>query len=468
MTALSVALTSAISLLPTQVNAHGYVDFPKARQAFCEEQGGYWWPADGSNIPNAACRAAFLVSGHYPFTQKPEFAANVTDYNSQAAVESVVVDGTLCAGGDNNKAGLNLARADWQRTEIKPNANGDIKLRFHADTPHNPSFWKFYLSKPGFDHVNEALKWSDVDLIQEHGNINIVIDPDGRRFYEMYVAIPANRDGDAILFTRWQRNDAGGEGFYNCSDVTIKAGGPVDNNWYDAGFYVKQGQEAKVGDQVRARLFSENGQELINQVLKITTDNVNGWQKSLADTLMLDHADLIAIGVKNANDEIVFDEANVTSNQVWVHNAQYSFNLTVAPAPPNSAPNVNDIANVEMNEQGIENIHVHAFDDDNDPLTYTFDVPGVFTSSVNGPNLSLVAPSVTTDTDYQISVSVSDGKLTTTKSFTVTVKNLAAAAWSASKTYVGGDKVTHNGQLYEAKWWTLGEEPGTAIVWKAL
>lgn len=466
MKTLTLAISGILSVIPLQASAHGYVEFPKARQAFCEEQGGYWWPADGSNIPNVACREAFLVSGHYPFTQKPEFAANVADYDNQAAVEAVVTDGTLCAGGDANKAGLNLPHAQWQRTEITPNANGQIKLRYRANTPHNPSFWKFYLSKPGFDAHTNALTWADVDLVQEHDNIDLVLDADGRRFYEMYVSIPAGRDGDAILFSRWQRNDAGGEGFYNCSDVTIKDSGPVDDIWYDAGFYVKQGQEANVGDSARMRLFSKEGQELINQVMKITADNVNGWQKTLADMLVFDHPNLLSIGVKNASDEVVFDAVNLTANKIWVHDADHTFNLTVAPAPPNSAPNVNDIANITMNELGVEQIHVHAFDDDNDSISYTFNVPSAFTSSVDGPNLSLVAPKVTTDTDYTISVSVSDGKLSTDKSFTVTVKNLSAAAWSVSKTYVGGDQATHNGKLYKAKWWTLGEEPGSAQVWE--
>lgn len=35
-------------------------------------------------------------------------------------------------------------------------------------------------------------------------------------------------------------------------------------------------------------------------------------------------------------------------------------------------------------------------------------------------------------------------------------------AWSNTKTYVAGDKVVYNGNIFEAKWWTLGDVPGTA------
>lgn len=38
-------------------------------------------------------------------------------------------------------------------------------------------------------------------------------------------------------------------------------------------------------------------------------------------------------------------------------------------------------------------------------------------------------------------------------------------AWSASKTYWGGDRVSYNGKNYEAKWWTQNQTPGTASVW---
>ena len=88
-----------------QANAHAYTQFPKARQAICQAQGGYWWPANGANIPNLACKAAFLESGYVPFVQEHEISINVADYENQAAVESAVPDGTLCSAGSAEKSG---------------------------------------------------------------------------------------------------------------------------------------------------------------------------------------------------------------------------------------------------------------------------------------------------------------------------------------------------------------------------
>lgn len=40
-----------------------------------------------------------------------------------------------------------------------------------------------------------------------------------------------------------------------------------------------------------------------------------------------------------------------------------------------------------------------------------------------------------------------------------------APKWETSAVYTGGDQVQHKGILYEAKWWTTGEEPGTTGEW---
>lgn len=91
-------LGSGFLALPAR--AHGVVEFPIARQLKCFQDGGFWWPADGSGVPNAGCREAFRRSGTYPFQQWNEVTGFPQDYNSQASVEEAIKDGTLCSGGD--------------------------------------------------------------------------------------------------------------------------------------------------------------------------------------------------------------------------------------------------------------------------------------------------------------------------------------------------------------------------------
>lgn len=41
----------------------------------------------------------------------------------------------------------------------------------------------------------------------------------------------------------------------------------------------------------------------------------------------------------------------------------------------------------------------------------------------------------------------------------------ADAAWDAAKVYTGGQRVSHKGHTWEARWWTQNNEPGTNEVW---
>ncbi|MEW6991763.1 lytic polysaccharide monooxygenase [Colwelliaceae bacterium 6441] len=467
---ISAALLVGISSsYINQANAHAFTQFPKARQSICQAQGGYWWPADGANIPNLACKAAFLQSGYVPFVQEHEISVNVADYYNQAAVEAAVPDGTLCSAGSAEKSGLNLPSPHWQKTVVKPDADGKLQIRFNAQTPHNPSYWKIYLSNENFNADTDALGWGDVELIAEHGNIDFTVDPDGNRYYDMEVTIPKSRAGNAVLFSRWQRNDPAGEGFYNCSDITIEQDGVEPDQWQSLSYFVKQGQNAQVTDSIWSRLFDETGQEIISHMYEITADNQANWQASLAAVLSQQYANDIQIGVKDADKNIHFDNSNLFTNQVWATNKNYSFQLSIETASENTAPIVAQIDDVSVNENQTVDIHVHAFDDQNDPLTFTWTVPQGLSMQGNGADVSLSANSVEEDTRLTVSVAVSDGQLSTLRAFSVNVKNVDdlpdVPAWLSTKAYKTGDKVSYNSKVYVAKWWNKNEQPDSSFAW---
>lgn len=82
------------------------------------------------------------------------------------------------------------------------------------------------------------------------------------------------------------------------------------------------------------------------------------------------------------------------------------------------------------------------------------------------------------DTTYKFAVRAVDkkGKLSGLSNI-VTVKTLPNSgnggdakypAWDAKTVYLEGKRVQYNGSEYEARWWTLNEEPGRAEVWKKL
>ncbi|WP_462168220.1 lytic polysaccharide monooxygenase [Pseudoalteromonas lipolytica] len=471
----AVATSMLLACASSHVNAHGFLESPKARQAFCQADGGYWWPADGSAIPNLACRAAFAEAGHVQFVQDIEYSANTIDYTNLAAVKDSVPDGRLCAAGDSEKRGMDLPSAHWQRTEVVPNANGDILVRFLASTPHNPSFWQFYLTKPGFDSATDVLTWDDLELVEEYGNLDFVIGDNNDRYYEMSVSIPAERSGDAILYTRWQRDDAGGEGFYNCSDITIVTDtAPTDpSEWSALTYFVRQGQNAEVGDSVSARLFDETGQELFTQQMQVTSDNQANWQAEFAQLLNLNYSHLLRIGVQDAGGTIAFNASDILTNQVFATNANYSFALSVKAAPENTAPIIHQPEAITLNENSTADVHLHAFDDQQTALTYRWNVPAPLRFTGAGADITLIAPEVDADTSFTVTASVSDSMLTSEASFTVTVLNSSvvepnpdAPAWDNSAQYNTGDKVSFNGGIYSAKWWNQGAQPDSSDAWQ--
>ncbi len=215
------AIILCTGLFSSSVFSHGYVIFPKARQAICKDQGGFNWPPDGTGISNLACRSFFLESGSFPFYQANEFAKLISapNYNIQSEVEAGVPNGLLCSAGDVNKSGADLPSPHWQSTAVR--SGSIITLQLKATAPHFPNYFRIYVSKAGYNPDTDVLTWDDLEELQYHENIHASQTENGNVFI-MDVELPANRQGKAVLFTRWQRIDPAGEGFYNCSDINFE------------------------------------------------------------------------------------------------------------------------------------------------------------------------------------------------------------------------------------------------------
>ncbi|MFC7680892.1 lytic polysaccharide monooxygenase [Paenibacillus sp. GCM10028914] len=96
-------------------------------------------------------------------------------------------------------------------------------------------------------------------------------------------------------------------------------------------------------------------------------------------------------------------------------------------------------------------------------------------TTVSGSTLNYTVTGLTANTAYTFTVKAADaaGNLSSASnavSVTTSGSTSTYPAWSASTVYVAGNKVTHNGVNYEAKWWTLGQTPGSsgADVWKVI
>ncbi|KRW59325.1 discoidin domain-containing protein [Pseudomonas sp. TTU2014-080ASC] len=101
------------------------------------------------------------------------------------------------------------------------------------------------------------------------------------------------------------------------------------------------------------------------------------------------------------------------------------------------------------------------------PLQYRWSVSPNLSFKATGPELSFIAPKASQNTSYRFKLELSNGKQSVFKEHTVTVSaetgeqpSGCQTPWSAKTAYQGGNKVSHKGHIYTARWWTQGNEPG--------
>ncbi|EGA69060.1 hypothetical protein VISI1226_07133 [Vibrio sinaloensis DSM 21326] len=144
--------------------------------------------------------------------------------------------------------------------------------------------------------------------------------------------------------------------------------------------------------------------------------------------------------------------------------------------PVNQAPVAAVSAPANVNAGDLVVVDASASSDaDNDTLTYTWDVPAGLSATVDGATVSFFAAEYTQDTSLAFTVTVSDGQANASASTTVVVAkkttggDVCSNLWDANTVYTGGNQASWAGKVWEAKWWTKGDDPtksGEWGVWK--
>ncbi|MFJ4784850.1 lytic polysaccharide monooxygenase [Streptomyces sp. NPDC088794] len=204
-TALAAALVTPF-LLPLwaagPAQAHGAPTDPVSRVYACSP--------DGGSTGTSACRAAIAANGA-PFTLWDNL--RVADVNGRD--RQTIPDGKLCSGNLPAYKGLDLTRADWPSTQLKPGAT--MTMKYASTIPHTGTF-KLYLTKPGYDPA-KPLTWSEIP----DQPFAAVTDPAlTNGAYRITAKLPADRTGHHVLYTIWQ-NTSTSDTYYSCSDVVFPA-----------------------------------------------------------------------------------------------------------------------------------------------------------------------------------------------------------------------------------------------------
>lgn len=148
--------------------------------------------------------------------------------------------------------------------------------------------------------------------------------------------------------------------------------------------------------------------------------------------------------------------------------------LTNNPPAANQAPSVSLPAQVLAASNGA--VTINATVSDEGEVSYQWSLAdGLSAASLTSPALVLTAPSVSAQTSYSISLTVTDAEgLSSSASTTLVVSPAGSGcdasdpnagnypAWEASTVYTGGDKVSYQGLVWQAKYWTQGDTPSQA------
>lgn len=204
---------------------HGATQNPMARQLQCKNDGGFEWPDDGSGIPNAACKAAFLYNADsIPVWERKQMFNEWSAYSQNLAgtthPSEKVPDEQLCSAGIAKFRGINEPSAAWKVHTVSVK-DGIATLTYSAAKVHEPSKWTIYLSKPGFDSATQRLKWADL-LPLAVDKVDVPTTDPGE--YKIHVKVPSEnyvQDKNSVLYVQWEREDPAQETFFSCSDVLL-------------------------------------------------------------------------------------------------------------------------------------------------------------------------------------------------------------------------------------------------------
>lgn len=195
---LPIALGAATLLGAIEASAHGYVSSPKSRAFLCTSaQGG------GSS---AACQAAAAAGNSSQYEPQSIGIGGANDNH-----QSLIPDGKLCSANIGSMNGLNLARGDWGATTVSAGTRAFV---WTNTAQHKTKYFRYYITKQGFNPATTPLKWSDLEQIHQSG-------PADREATSTHMVNLPARTGRHIVYSIWQRDPVtdAPEAFYQCIDV---------------------------------------------------------------------------------------------------------------------------------------------------------------------------------------------------------------------------------------------------------
>ncbi|MBZ9782282.1 N-acetylglucosamine-binding protein GbpA [Pseudomonas sp. REP124] len=277
----SMILLSAM-LASQTVSAHGYLEVPPSRALLCQKG------------LNTNCGGAQYEPQSVGETFKG-FPAGVGGSPLQGPI-----DGKIPSGGHSMFSSLDAQSATrWHMTEIK---DRNIDFQWHYTAIHPATKHEYFITRNGWN-PNEPLKratFESTPFCTKDGGNQKPSNSDKHN-----CTIPADKTGQHVILGIWTVGDTDAA-FYNATDVNIIAEPELPGGWSSVGS-IAPSTPLLVGDKVKARAFSANGENTEYHVeIAIATAEEGApqnWSFKLAEAINKAHT-LIRAGVRDENGTI--------------------------------------------------------------------------------------------------------------------------------------------------------------------
>ncbi|GKU79106.1 lytic polysaccharide monooxygenase [Paenibacillus sp. L3-i20] len=346
----------------------------------------------------------------------------------------------------------------WSKVNISA---GSYTFNWSIKVPHATTSWKYYMTKQNWD-PNAPLSRASFDLTPFCSVSSGGAQPGGS--YSDTCNIPS-RTGYQVILAVWEIYDTN-NAFYNVIDVNFSGGNNSDtvapstpssaasSNIGTTTATISWGASTDNVGVSGYRVF--NGTNQIATTNGATSANLTNLTANTTYNLTVKAFDA-AGNVSNASNTVTFTTLPVTGPDTLPPSAPSSLHV-MGTATSTSVPLM---WNASTDNVGVKEYQIFR------GSTYVATVPAT--------SLQYTVTNLTANTAYSFTVKALDHAGNVSAASNVLNVTTPAApvgypAWSATTTYVAGNKVTHNNVNYEAKWWTLNETPGTstATVWKVI
>ncbi|HDR4733431.1 TPA: lytic polysaccharide monooxygenase [Bacillus cereus] len=413
----AVALTAGIigtTLIPQNAYAHGFVEKPGSRSALCS-------PTYGAL--NVNCGSVMY---------EPQSLEAPKGFPQGGPV-----DGQIASAGGKFGGILDQQTVDrWFKNTI---TGGENTFTWKYTAPHLTSKWHYYITKKGWN-PNKALTRADfesIGTVQHDGST-------ASNHLTHKINVPTDRSGYHVILAVWDVADTV-NAFYNVIDVNL-----IND--------VKPDTEApSIPNGIQAQKVTANSIEL---TWNASTDNVGvkGYQifrnGEMIDTVPGTH--FIDKKLKPSTEYSYTVKAIDAAGNVSKESTALTVKTTVE-APDTEAPTQpkglhsmgTTVSSVDlMWSPSDDNIGVDHYD------IYR-ETEGSMRKIATSNTTSYMDKNLLANTTYKYvvkAVDVAGNESVQSDTFTITTKteNATYEAWNANKAYKKGDRVLHEGKVYEA------------------